>query len=72
MPTLIERGTVAPLSVSYHLTHHMFPGVPYYNLARLSALLRSEPAFREHARISISYFGSVGVVWREMIRRRSA
>jgi fatty acid desaturase len=69
VPTVLELATVAPLSVSYHLTHHMFPGVPYYNLARLSARLRSDPAFRAHARVSIGYFGSVGVVWREMIRR---
>lgn len=70
VPTLLERNTVAPLSISYHLTHHMFPGVPYYNLPRLSALLLSDPAFREHARVSMSYFGRFGVVWREMIRRR--
>lgn len=70
VPTLLELATVAPLNVSYHLTHHMFPGVPYYNLGRLSARLRSDPAFSKHARVSMSYFGSVGVVWREMIRRR--
>lgn len=70
VPTLLELATVAPLNVSYHLTHHMFPGVPYYNLARLSALLRTDAAFSDHARVSISYFGRFGVVWREMIRRR--
>lgn len=70
VPSLLERATVAPLNVSYHLTHHMFPGVPYYNLARLSALLRATPEFNEQARVSISYFGRFGVVWREMIRRR--
>ena len=70
VPTLLELGTVAPLNVSYHLTHHMFPGVPYYNLARLSALMRENPAFSKHARVSMTYFGRCGVVWREMIRRR--
>ncbi|WP_426734619.1 fatty acid desaturase family protein [Myxococcus faecalis] len=30
--TLLENFFVAPLNCNYHLTHHAFPSVPFYNL----------------------------------------
>lgn len=36
----LARLTVAPLSVNYHLEHHLMPGVPYYRLKRMHSLLR--------------------------------
>lgn len=38
---LIERTTVAPYWVNYHSEHHLFMGVPCYNLPRAHALLGS-------------------------------
>ncbi|MCA9632343.1 MAG: fatty acid desaturase family protein [Myxococcales bacterium] len=35
----LARLTVAPLSVNYHLEHHLMPGVPYYRLAAMHRLL---------------------------------
>jgi fatty acid desaturase len=29
-------------NLNYHLDHHLFPGVPWYNLPKLHALLREE------------------------------
>jgi len=29
-------------NMGYHLEHHMFPRVPYYNLPKLHALLKSD------------------------------
>lgn len=36
---LMERATVAPYWVNYHSEHHLFMGVPCYNLPRAHALL---------------------------------
>ncbi len=39
---LIERTTVAPYWVNYHSEHHLFMGVPCYNLPKAHALLLAE------------------------------
>lgn len=36
-----------PLGMKYHTAHHLYPGVPYYNLARLHEELKaSDPTYR--------------------------
>lgn len=55
IPYLWERCFFAPHNVNYHLEHHLFPGVPFYNLPRLSAALMRDPAYRNNARISRGY-----------------
>ena len=52
----LERALIAPLNFNYHLQHHLYPGVPHYNLPRLHKRLMQEPAFREHAVVATSYF----------------
>lgn len=37
--SLIERAIFAPLEIPYHFEHHIFPGVPYYNLNKLNKTL---------------------------------
>ncbi len=39
---LVERTTVAPYWVNYHSEHHLFMGVPCYNLPQAHALLLAE------------------------------
>lgn len=53
----LERLTFAPLGVNYHLDHHLFPGVPFYNLPRLHRRLLAEPIYRRNAIIKDGYFG---------------
>ncbi|AKF10330.1 Fatty acid desaturase [Sandaracinus amylolyticus] len=36
----LARMTVAPIRVSYHLEHHVLPGVPYFRLPLLHRMLR--------------------------------
>ncbi|MCA9174358.1 MAG: fatty acid desaturase family protein [Planctomycetales bacterium] len=57
LPTLFERMTIAPLNVSYHLEHHLFPSVPAYQLPKLHAHLMEDQEFREHAHLTHSYIG---------------
>ncbi len=39
--SLIERAIFAPLEIPYHFEHHLYPGMPYYNLHKLNKLLLS-------------------------------
>lgn len=55
--TWLERLTIAPLNVNYHLAHHLFPSVPCYNLPRLHERLKQCAEFQQHAKISTSYLG---------------
>jgi len=39
----------APYNINIHLDHHLHPGVPWYNLGKLHALLMRDPAYRSNA-----------------------
>ena len=59
-PYLWERLFFAPHNINYHLEHHMFPGVPYYNLPKLHEALMRDEAFRAKAHLTRGY--STGLV----------
>lgn len=52
---LLERFIIAPHNVGYHLEHHLYPGVPYYNLPKLHDLLMKQEKYREHAHVTEGY-----------------
>ncbi|MEL6253943.1 MAG: fatty acid desaturase family protein [Bacteroidota bacterium] len=56
---LFERFFFAPHNVSYHLEHHLYPGVPYYNLPQLHDLLMEQEIYREKAHITNGYLGGL-------------
>ncbi len=62
-----ERAFFAPHNVNYHLDHHLYPSVPFYNLPKLHALLLANPQYRENAHITRGY--STGVL-RECLDER--
>jgi fatty acid desaturase len=66
-PHLWEKAFFAPHNVNYHLDHHLYPSVPFYNLPQLHALLLENPQYRENAHITRGY--STGVV-RECLDER--
>lgn len=57
-PRLLERFLLAPKNCYYHIEHHNFPGVPFFNLPRLHRELRSNPAFRGSLK-PITYWGLI-------------
>lgn len=44
---LWERACFWPHGIGYHMAHHMFPSVPYFNLKKLHAGLMELPVYRE-------------------------
>lgn len=44
-----------PHGVNYHLDHHLFPSVPFYNLKKLNAALMDIPEYRDGAHQNTSY-----------------
>ena len=58
----VERLFVAPMNMNYHAAHHLWVGIPYYNLPHADRLMREHPGSSalEWRR---SY---VGYLWRYM------
>jgi fatty acid desaturase len=71
-PTFFERIILAPLNVNYHLTHHLFPSVPFYNLPEMHRILMRHETFRSHAHLTTSYWGLREGVWAELTTNKAA
>lgn len=54
-PNLIERFFIAPHQVGYHLEHHLYPGVPFYNLPELHKVLLQDSSYEGQAHITYGY-----------------
>jgi fatty acid desaturase len=54
--TLLERLIIAPLNVSIHLDHHLFPSVPQYNLPKLHQILLQDKGYTSNAQLLPNYF----------------
>lgn len=55
-----EKIFLAPHNVNYHLDHHLYPSVPFYNLKKLHALLMADPEYSSRAHLTRGY--STGLV----------
>jgi fatty acid desaturase len=60
VPTLLESLFILPRNVGYHLEHHWYPSVPFYNLPELHAELMVRQGFRTHAVVRRSVMTSLG------------
>lgn len=54
---LWEKLFIAPLNLNYHLEHHLYPSVPFYNLAKLHQCLLKSDVFRQEAHLTNGYLG---------------
>lgn len=55
LPYFWERAFFAPHHVNYHLEHHLYPSVPFYNLPQLHAALMANPAYAARAHNTRGY-----------------
>lgn len=59
LPRVWERWFFAPHGIGYHLDHHLYPSVPFYNLPELHALLLADPEYAKRAHITRGYLTGV-------------
>lgn len=48
-PGPLERLFLAPMHMGYHAEHHLWPGVPCFNLPRLAALVPRDPRIEKRS-----------------------
>jgi fatty acid desaturase len=72
MPTLLERPFLGLHSSHFHLDHHLYPSVPFYNLGRLHRSLHENEFYRRSAKENSSYFTrSSNSLWSDLVGRPS-
>ena len=54
-----ERWIIVPRNIHYHIEHHWYPSVPFYNLPALHRQLMVQPRFRQHAVVTNSVIASL-------------
>ena len=54
-----ERWLIVPRNIHYHIEHHWYPSVPFYNLPALHARLMAEPRFCRFAVVTDSVGASL-------------
>ena len=54
-PNWLESFFIAPHQVGYHLEHHLYPGVPFYNLPKLHNLLMEDDSYSGKAHLTQGY-----------------
>ena len=64
-PGIVVRTLVQPHNLQYHIEHHPFPSVPFYNLPQLHKLLMENETYRAQAHVSV---GPIAVI-RECLKR---
>lgn len=63
-PYFWERWFFCPHHLNYHLEHHMYPSVPFFNLPELHKLLMQNEEFAKNAHVTKGYIpGLFREVW---------
>ncbi len=62
-----EKAFFGPHAVGFHLTHHLFPSVPFYHLQKLNQILLSDAEYMRYAHQNSSYvWPSKHPLWRDL------
>lgn len=71
IPTPIEKFLVCQCGINWHIEHHIFPSVPFYNLKKLHQLLMEDPVFAEQAFVTRGYFNTKHGLLSQIVRPRT-
>jgi fatty acid desaturase len=72
IPYFWERWFFCPHHINYHIEHHHYPSVPFFNLPQLNAALMQNPAYAAEAHLTYGYVtGLLREVWLNTWRRDS-
>ena len=55
LPQFWERWFFCPHNVNYHIEHHIYPSVPFFNLPVLHSHLLTDPEYQGHAHLTRGY-----------------
>ena len=55
IPNLFDKIFIAPVNMSYHLEHHIFPNIPSYNLRKLHSIIMKNDVYKRKATITLGY-----------------
>lgn len=68
----LESFLFAPHGVNWHLSHHLYPSVPFYNLKQLHQALLSDVTFAQTAKINSSYvFPGAKSLWKDILNEEA-
>lgn len=70
--TPLEAFFIAPLNVHYHLTHHSFPSVPFYNLPAMHKELEKIGMLEDGVNKFDSYLGAENSIIQYLTRKPEA
>lgn len=62
----IEQFLFAPMYFNYHAEHHLYPGIPYYNLPKAHEILSQHPEY--NSQIEIYPYGYVRFLFSKALR----
>lgn len=62
----VERFFFAPMWFNYHAEHHLYPGIPYYNLPAAHRALMEKPEYRDQ--MDVVPGGYLRLLWNHAIR----
>ncbi len=51
IPTIFQKLTIIPHNLGYHTEHHLYPGIPFYNLPQLHEKLKEDDFYKRNASI---------------------
>lgn len=68
----LERQFFAPHYMNLHAAHHLWPGIPYYNLPAADRLIHDSPGRTVDLVWRGSYVGYLASYWTEYVRRARA
>jgi fatty acid desaturase len=66
---VLEKFLIAPLNINHHLTHHLYPSIPFHNLPKATRLLTQHARVRNDGEFSKGYFNTRQGVMSKVITR---